>query len=64
MFGKTGLGAIFGILSFVGFESASVLGEETRDARISRTADPASGQVNRDDGGSSLVRCPVEAPIG
>jgi amino acid transporter len=28
-----GLAAIFGILSFVGFESASVLGEETRDAR-------------------------------
>jgi amino acid transporter len=28
-----GLGAVFGILSFVGFESAAVLGEETRDAR-------------------------------
>src|SRR6185436_16117733 len=28
-----GLAAVFGILSFVGFESASVLGEETRDAR-------------------------------
>jgi amino acid transporter len=28
-----GLAAVFGILSFVGFESASVLGEETRDAK-------------------------------
>ncbi len=28
-----GLGVIFGILSFVGFESAAVLGEETRNAR-------------------------------
>ena len=27
------LGAVFGILSFVGFESAAVLGEETRNAR-------------------------------
>jgi amino acid transporter len=30
-----GLGAVFGILSFVGFESAAVLGEETRNARKS-----------------------------
>jgi amino acid transporter len=28
-----GLGAVFGVLSFVGFESAAVLGEETRNAR-------------------------------
>jgi amino acid transporter len=28
-----GLAAVFGILSFVGFESASTLGEETRDAK-------------------------------
>jgi len=28
-----GLAAVFGILSFIGFESASVLGEETRDAK-------------------------------
>ncbi len=27
------LGAVFGILSFIGFEAAAVLGEETRDAR-------------------------------
>lgn len=31
--GGVGLGVVFGILSFVGFESAAVLGEETRDAR-------------------------------
>ncbi|MEA2281889.1 MAG: hypothetical protein QOK21_2496 [Solirubrobacteraceae bacterium] len=30
-----GLGAVFGILSFIGFESAAVLGEETKDARRS-----------------------------
>jgi amino acid transporter len=28
-----GLGAVFGILSFIGFESAAVLGEETRNPR-------------------------------
>jgi amino acid transporter len=32
-FKGVGLAAVFGILSFVGFESASVLGEETRNAR-------------------------------
>ncbi|HZO79160.1 MAG TPA: APC family permease [Solirubrobacteraceae bacterium] len=31
--GGVGLGAVFGILSFVGFESAAVLGEETRNPR-------------------------------
>jgi amino acid transporter len=30
-----GLGAVFGILSFIGFESAAVLGEETRNPRRS-----------------------------
>lgn len=30
-----GLAAVFGILSFIGFESAAVLGEETRNARKS-----------------------------
>jgi amino acid transporter len=33
--GGIALGAVFGILSFVGFESAAVLGEETRNARKS-----------------------------
>jgi amino acid transporter len=28
-----GIGAVFGILSFIGFESAAVLGEETKDAK-------------------------------
>jgi amino acid transporter len=31
--GGVGLGAVFGVLSFVGFESAAVLGEETRRPR-------------------------------
>lgn len=29
----TGLGMVFGILSFIGFDAAATLGEETRDAR-------------------------------
>jgi amino acid transporter len=32
-YGGVAIGVVFGILSFIGFESAAVLGEETRDAR-------------------------------
>ena len=32
-YGGVAIGVVFGILSFVGFESAAVLGEETRNAR-------------------------------